>query len=394
VFACENFGFNGFCQGTLIIPIVQHIAHVIGDVWLNGVKGINVGLNQDTGLWATIGLKGDQFHTTKIRLNHEFVWEIGFGVCDRMSEFCFQKISMTNRKKVLVTGSNGLLGQKLTDLFLQQLDWDLLATGAGGNRHPADEGYRYETLDITDFGAMEVMLNRELPDVVIHTAAMTQVDDCEFKRDECVALNVTAVEHLAQLSTKLGFHLVHVSTDFIFDGTKPMYTEEDEAHPLSYYGWSKLEGEKRVIEFANSYSILRTVLVYGQVSDMSRTNIVLWAHGTLKNQKSANVVTDQFRTPTLAEDLAMGCFLAAAQRAQGIFNIAGKDYMSVIELVERVASFYGYSMECINRVDSSTLNQPAKRPPITGLDISKAIAQLGYTPHSFEEGLALLALEK
>ena len=149
-----------------------------------------------------------------------------------------------------------------------------------------------------------------------------------------------------------------------------------------------------MIEFAGSYSILRTVLVYGQVADMSRTNIVLWAHSTLKNQKSANVVTDQFRTPTLAEDLAMGCFLAAAQRAQGIYNIAGKDYMSVIELVERVAIFYGYSMECINRVDSSTLNQPAKRPPITGLDITKATSQLGYAPHSFEEGLALLALGK
>lgn len=301
---------------------------------------------------------------------------------------------MTNRNKVLVTGSNGLLGQKLTDLFLAQPEWDLLATGAGANRHPAREGYRYESLDITDFDNMEAMLSRELPDVVIHTAAMTQVDDCEFKRDECVALNVTAVEHLAKLSAKLGFHLVHVSTDFIFDGTKPMYTEDDQANPLSYYGWSKLEGEKRVIEFAGSYSILRTVLVYGQVADMSRTNIVLWAHSTLKNQKSANVVTDQFRTPTLAEDLAMGCFLAAAQRAQGIYNIAGKDYMSVIELVERVATFYGYSMECINRVDSSTLNQPAKRPPITGLDITKATNQLGYAPHSFEEGLALLALEK
>ena len=294
----------------------------------------------------------------------------------------------------MVTGSNGLLGQKLTDLFLAQPEWDLLATGAGANRHPAREGYRYESLDITDFDNMEAVLSRELPDVLIHTAAMTQVDDCEFKRDECVALNVTAVEHLAKLSAKLGFHLVHVSTDFIFDGTKPMYTEYDQANPLSYYGWSKLEGEKRVIEFAGSYSILRTVLVYGQVADMSRTNIVLWAHSTLKNQKSANVVTDQFRTPTLAEDLAMGCFLAAAQRAQGIYNIAGKDYMSVIELVERVASFYGYSMECINRVDSSTLNQPAKRPPITGLDITKATNQLGYAPHSFEEGLALLALEK
>ena len=301
---------------------------------------------------------------------------------------------MTNRNKVLVTGSNGLLGQKLTDLFLAQPEWDLLATGAGANRHPAREGYRYESLDITDFDNMEAVLSRELPDVLIHTAAMTQVDDCEFKRDECVALNVTAVEHLAKLSAKLGFHLVHVSTDFIFDGTKPMYTEYDQANPLSYYGWSKLEGEKRVIEFAGSYSILRTVLVYGQVADMSRTNIVLWAHSTLKNQKSANVVTDQFRTPTLAEDLAMGCFLAAAQRAQGIYNIAGKDYMSVIELVERVATFYGYSMECINRVDSSTLNQPAKRPPITGLDITKATNQLGYAPHSFEEGLALLALGK
>jgi dTDP-4-dehydrorhamnose reductase len=89
----------------------------------------------------------------------------------------------------------------------------------------------------------------------------------------------------------------------------------------------------------------------------------------------------------------MGCYLAASQRARGIFNIAGKDYMSVIALVERVAAFYGFSMDCINRVDSSTLNQPAKRPPITGLDISKAVRELGYAPHSFEEGLALLGLQ-
>ncbi len=309
-----------------------------------------------------------------------------------ISEICFMESSEKSKSKVLVTGSNGLLGQKLTDLFITRKDWDLVATGTGKNRHPLVDGYRYESMDVTDSAAMKAVLTRELPDVVIHTAAMTQVDDCEFKREECVALNVTAVEELAKLSTSLGFHLVHVSTDFIFDGTKSMYTEDDAANPLSYYGWSKLEGEKRVIEYANSYSILRTVLVFGQVADMSRTNIVLWAHGTLKNQKSANVVTDQYRTPTLAEDLAMGCFLAAAQRAQGIYNIAGKDYMSVIELVERVAAFYGFSMDCINRVDSSTLNQPAKRPPITGLDIGKAVRELGYAPHSFEEGLALLGL--
>jgi len=302
---------------------------------------------------------------------------------------------MAEKKKVLVTGSNGLLGQKLTDLFTSKADWELVATGVGANRHPRsteDGVYRYEVLDITDEGMVNAVLRRELPDVVIHTAAMTQVDDCEFQRDACVALNVVSVERLAKLSTELGFHLVHISTDFIFDGTKAMVTEEELPNPLSYYGWSKWEGEKAVMENANSYSILRTVLVYGKVADMSRTNIVLWAHGALRDGKKANVVTDQFRTPTLAEDLAMGCFLAAEKKAQGIYHIAGKDYMSVIELVERVAKFYGFSMENINRVDSSTLNQPAKRPPDTGLSIEKACKDLGYDPHSFEEGLALLNL--
>ena len=305
----------------------------------------------------------------------------------------------------MVTGSNGLLGQKLTDLFIGKPEWELVATGVGVNRYPVAaaewserEGqlvgsYRYESLDVTDAAAVEALLTKEMPDVVIHTAAMTQVDDCEFKNEACVALNIDAVANLAKLSTTLGFHLVHVSTDFIFDGTKAMVTEEEEPNPLSYYGWSKWEGEKAVMEFANSYSILRTVLVYGKVADMSRNNIVLWAYQTLKEGKAANVVVDQFRTPTLAEDLATGCYLAAEKRAQGIYHIAGKDYMSIIELVERVARFYGFSMDSINRVDSSTLNQPAKRPPDTGLDIRKACEILGYEPHSFEEGLALLNLQ-
>jgi dTDP-4-dehydrorhamnose reductase len=187
----------------------------------------------------------------------------------------------------------------------------------------------------------------------------------------------------------MGFHLVHLSTDFIFDGTKSMYTETDEANPLSYYGWSKLEAEKMVIENAKSWSILRTILVYGQVADMSRSNIILWTYNTLKEQKSAKVVYDQFRTPTLAEDLAMGCFLAADQKAQGIFNIAGKDYVSIIELVEKVANMYHFSTENIEKVSSDTLDQPAKRPPITGLNIQKAQEILGYEPHSLEEGIKI-----
>lgn len=293
------------------------------------------------------------------------------------------------KETILVTGSNGLLGQKLTDLYLQKEHIQLIATGKGLNRHPSKEGYVYQEMDITNPLNVREVLEKYKPSVVIHTAAMTQVDDCEFKKEECDLLNVDAVKHLAELSSELTFHLVHLSTDFIFDGTKPMYTETDEAKPLSYYGWSKLEAEKMVVEHAKSWSILRTILVYGQVADMSRSNIILWTYNTLKDQKAAKVVFDQFRTPTLAEDLAMGCFLAADQKAQGIFNIAGKDYVSIIELVEKVASMYGFSTENIEKVSSDTLNQPAKRPPITGLNIQKAQEILGYEPHSLEEGIRI-----
>jgi dTDP-4-dehydrorhamnose reductase len=123
---------------------------------------------------------------------------------------------------------------------------------------------------------------------------------------------------------------------------------------------------------------------------MSRSNIVLWAKSALEKQQPMKVVDDQFRTPTLAEDLAMGCFLAEDQNAQGIYNISGKDFMSIFELVNRVAQFFKLEATGVERSSSSTLNQAAQRPPITGFIIDKAQKELGYAPHSFEEGLALV----
>ena len=292
--------------------------------------------------------------------------------------------------KVLVTGSNGLLGQKITDLVLSKYpDIHLVATAKGENRYAVKNGYDYKEMDISNLNSLRTVLESEKPDVVIHTAAMTQVDDCEFKKEECVSLNITAVENIAKLSSTLNFRLIHLSTDFIFDGTKKMYKEDEQPNPLSYYGWSKLEAEKAVIKHSTNYAILRTVLVYGTVSDMSRSNIMLWAYNTLKDGKEAKVVDDQFRTPTLADDLAQGCMLAALSNGSEIFNIAGKDYIGIYELVEKIAKMYGFEMTNISKVSSSTLNQPAKRPPITGLDISKAQEMLGYNPHSLEEGIRI-----
>lgn len=293
-------------------------------------------------------------------------------------------------KTVLITGSNGLLGQKLTDLYLTNPSVKLIATALGENRHPIKTGYVYQSLDITNSKEVDEIISKFKPQTIINTAAMTNVDACESDKLGCDILNVEAVEYLVEAANKVKAQLIHISTDFIFDGKSGPYSEEDQPNPLSYYGESKLKGENIIIERATKWVILRTVLVYGLVHDMSRSNIVLWAKDALEKKKEIQVVDDQYRTPTLAEDLALGCRIAEQKEAQGIFNISGKDLMNIYELVERVAKRYGLSMDKVTKVKSDTLNQPAMRPPYTGFKLDKAMTQLDYKPHSFEEGMELL----
>lgn len=293
-------------------------------------------------------------------------------------------------KKILVTGSNGLLGQKLTDAVLKNKQFELIATGKGANRHPVKEGYIYEQMDITDKESIAFIVNKHQPDAIINTAAMTNVDTCETQREECWLLNVTAVEYLIDICRDNNIQLIHLSTDFIFDGEEGPYTEEGKPNPLSYYGESKLAAEKLLEESGIHYAILRTIIVYGIVNDMSRSNIILWAKGALEKGNPINVVNDQWRMPTLAEDLADICLLAVEKDAQGVYNASGKDLMSIIELVERVADYYGLDKSLIKPISSTTLNQAAKRPKRTGFILDKSIRELGYNPHSFEEGIRIM----
>ena len=292
--------------------------------------------------------------------------------------------------KVLITGSNGLLGQKLVDLYKSNSSVELIATARGADRYPDKSGYTYASLDITQKNEVDEVIDRYKPEVVINTAAMTNVDACESEKEACDALNIHAVEYLVEACNRNQTHLVHVSTDFIFDGTHGPLSEEERPNPLSYYGWSKMRAEEIVQSSAKSWAIARTVLVFGIVSDMSRSNIVLWAKGALESGKSINVVADQFRTPTLAEDLAQGCALIAAQKASGIFNISGKNFMSVYDLVVQVADFWNLDKSLLHLSSSEGIKQPAKRPPITGFRLDKAMSILGYNPKSFQEGLKLL----
>ncbi len=295
------------------------------------------------------------------------------------------------KKTILITGSNGLLGQKLVDLLSKEENIQLIATAKGENRLPNLEGYVYQSLDITDSQQVNEVFAAYKPQIVIHTAAMTNVDTCESDLEGCESLNVKAVEYIVEACEKQGSFLCHLSTDFIFDGADGPYDEEATPNPISIYGESKLKAEKIIQASSIRWAIARTVLVFGIVPDMSRTNIILWVKKSLEEGKQINVVTDQFRTPTLAEDLAMGCWLIAQKEAEGIFNISGEELLTPYEMAIQTAEYFHLPKELIKPADSSTFTQPAKRPPRTGFILDKAKRVLGYQPRSFNEGIALLA---
>ena len=289
-------------------------------------------------------------------------------------------------KKVAITGSNGLLGQTLVNLLLREGSFEVFGLSRGSNRSGRDD-FQYYSVDITDQQQLENSLKKIQPDVVVNTAAMTQVDLCEDKREECKLLNVTVVEYLKDICSELSAHLIHLSTDFIFDGTQGYYKETNKPNPLSFYGMSKLKSEEVLINSDIDFTILRTILVYGKVNNLGRSNIVLWVKDMLENKREITVIDDQFRMPTYVEDLALACKLAIDKRATGIFHISSSQLMSILEIAYEVARTFELDTKYIKPIDSKTLNQKAIRPPKTGFDLTKTIEELGFRPTTFREGL-------
>ncbi len=298
--------------------------------------------------------------------------------------------------KILITGTNGLLGQHLITLLKQNTAWQILATARGENRLKDKEGYAFRSMDIEDEQAVKSVFEEEKPDFLIHGAAMTQVDDCEEEKDRCWHTNVLATRYLLEAARQQKTFFTFVSTDFIFDGVDGPYTEDALPAPLSYYGISKLAAEMLLRGSGIAYTILRTVLVYGVPEDTTRSNIVLWLKKSLESGKQIKVVDDQWRTPTLVQDLAAGCKLVIEKKLQAcrlapVYNISGEELLTPYQMALKMADFFNLDASLITRADATTFSQVAKRPARTGFILKKAKHDLGYQPHSFEEGLALVA---
>jgi dTDP-4-dehydrorhamnose reductase len=293
--------------------------------------------------------------------------------------------------KILLTGSNGLLGQKLVKL-LRKRNSSFLATSLGENRNPDCPSSNYQTMDICSPAQIKEVFNDFRPDFVLHTAAMTNVDQCELDHTGCDHINVDASYALWEACKSIGAHFQLLSTDFVFDGEKGNYTETDTPNPISYYGNAKWKAENSLLkDVCKNWSIARTIIVYGDGNNLSRSNSVLWAKNALLKGSPLHVVDDQFRAPTWAEDLAWGCLEIVNRKKTGIFHLCGPETFSIYELVERIARFYGFSLSNIQRTSSSALNQAAKRPPKTGFNLSKAMHELEYHPKTLEQTLALLS---
>ena len=289
--------------------------------------------------------------------------------------------------KVTITGSNGLLGQSLLNLLLEEKEkYQVFGLSRGKNRS-GREDFSYIDIDITDPIFLKKSIKEIKPNFIINTAAMTEVDVCESKKDACDLINVSVVNWLTQLSDELKIHLIHLSTDFVFDGVKGYYKETDIPNPLSYYGLSKVKAEELLIASKIDFTILRTILVYGKVFDMSRSNIVLWVKEMLSKGKEITIVDDQFRMPTYVTDLALACKISIDKKAKGIYHISSNKLLSVFEIVQEIATVFNLEKRLIKPISSSSLNQIGVRPSKTGFDLSKTNKELEFYPMSFKEGL-------
>ncbi|MDP4263598.1 MAG: SDR family oxidoreductase [Bacteroidota bacterium] len=289
--------------------------------------------------------------------------------------------------KILVTGANGFLGYYLIEKLLQD-NYTVIATGKGECRLPFHnyDNFTYCEMDFTDPFRVHDVFAKYAPDTVVHAGAMSKPDDCEQNQWQAYRENTEAAVTLLINAEEYKSFFIFISTDFIFDGEKGMYKEEDKPGPLNFYGKTKLEAEEAVQEYVYDWAIVRTILVYGKPR-AGKGNLLSIVKEKLEKGERYNVVDDQVRTPTYVEDLALGIIAVIKKRAKGIYHISGEDVLTPYQMAVKTAEYLGLNSSLINKVTAKDFSQPAKRPPKTGFVIDKAKKILRYNPVSFDEGL-------
>lgn len=295
-----------------------------------------------------------------------------------------------NYPTILITGSNGFLGRHLIKEFSDS-PYRLVATSLSDNAiADLDEYITFRKLDISNKEELKNIFNEFKPDFLINTSAVTNVEGCEKDKDFAYRVNVEAVHHMTDLAKEFNTHLIQLSTDFVFDGKKGPYKEEDPRCPVNEYGRTKMLSEEALENSGCSFAILRTILVYGSSDDPGRSNFVLWVKKMLSEGKEIKVVNDHWRMPTFINDLARACALVVERKAAGIFNISGDEEYSIESFARSIARFYNFDESLITSIASKDIGQHENRPLKTGFDLSKSKEQLGYEPTKLAIALTIM----
>lgn len=285
---------------------------------------------------------------------------------------------------VLIIGANGLLGQKLCQHFSSS--HKVIATDLHSEKFVSVPNLSYEHSDLTDIGALRFHVRFYNPSIIINTAAYTDVDGCETHRTEAWAVNVGGVKNLVKICREHKIKLVHLSTDYIFDGENGPYSEDDPPHPVNFYGETKLESEKVIKQADIDFLMVRTNVLYG-FGKKVKSNFLLWLLEKLSVGEKIEIVTDQFNNPTLADNLS-ACILEMVEKnLSGIYHIGGAEYLSRYDFAMKVADKFNFDRTSILPTRTEIITQQAKRPLRGGLRIDKAQKILQTKLLNLDEGL-------
>ena len=239
----------------------------------------------------------------------------------------------------------------------------------------------HEVLDITLEDRVSDFIATHIPDIVVNCAAFTNVDKCETERENAFSVNALGPKYLAAAANKCGARVIQISTDFVFDGNgnRP-YTEEDQTNPLSEYGRTKLEGERNIQSYCDSYLIVRTSWLFGH-------NGINFAAKMLKlaeQHKELSIVTDETGSPTYTPDLAEALWLLIKQKCEGVINVSNDGSCSRYEWAEYIFETMGFKIK-MNPIKSSEYKRPANVPLNSTLNCQKFTTITGMQMRPWEE---------
>jgi dTDP-4-dehydrorhamnose reductase len=294
------------------------------------------------------------------------------------------------KTRILIVGSNGMLGQRLTESFTSSGNFELLSVSI--EDESAIPGIDYKKLDIIQKHKVKEVILDFFPDFIINVAAFTNVDKSETEKETAWKINVNGVENIAFYSWTIDAHLIHISTDYIFDGKNGPYSENDKPNPVGYYGRTKLASENSIRISGTKNTIIRTNILYGPAK-YGRPDFVKWVVNSLRDNNVIRIVTDQVGNPTYIDDLVDSINKIIELKKEGVYNIGGREMISRYDFTLRIADYFGLDKSLIQMIVTKDLNQPAPRPLKSGLITLKAETELEYKPHTIEETFELMKKE-